>query len=163
MAQKRKSSADGAFNADELLAFLRQDELDYPAGALKFGEAALPFLKELVASSDENLAMKSAYLVGYIEGDEADKILEEAANTGSVPIRVAAAFGAKNRSSSIAESILKRSLEDSSPSVVKFALLSAKASKLEGNLKGRINQISEKFADDTIKMAASEMLKKLKK
>lgn len=163
MAQKRKSSASGVFNPEELLAFLRQDELDYPEGALKFGEAALPFLSELVASSDENLAMKAAYLVGYIEGDAADQILEKAANTGSVPIRVAAAFGAKNRKSSTAESILTRALGDSNPSVVKFALLSTKASKLEGKMKARIDQISKNFADDTIKLAATELIKKLKK
>jgi HEAT repeat protein len=162
MAQKRTSAASGEFNPDELLAFLRQDELDYPAAALKFGQAALPFLKELVASSDENLAMKAAYLVGYIEGDTADKILEEAAATGSVPIRVAAAFGAQKRSSAAAEAILNRSLEDSSPSVVKFALQAAKASKLEKTLKPQIDKISKNFLDDGIKMVASDMIKKLK-
>lgn len=162
MAQKRTSAASGGFSPDELLAFLRQDELDYPAAALKFGEAALPFLKELVASSDENLAMKAAYLVGYIQGDAADQILEEAAATGSVPIRVAAAFGAQKRSSAAAEAILKRSLDDSSPSVVKFALQSAKASKLGSVLKSRIDKISKNFLDDDIKGVAGDMMKKLK-
>lgn len=162
MAQKRTTASDGEFNPDELLAFLRQDELDYPAAALKFGAAALPFLKELIASSDENLAMKAAYLVGYIEGDAADQILEEAAATGSVPIRVAAAFGAQKRNSAAAEAILKRSLEDSSPSVVKFALQSAKASKLGSALKTKIDHISKNFLDDNIKLAASDVLKKLK-
>lgn len=160
MAQTRTST--GGFNPDELLAFLRQDELDYPAAALKFGEAALPFLKELVASTDENLAMKAAYLVGYIEGDAADQILEEAAAAGSVTIRVAAAFGAQKRKSSVAEAILQRSLEDSNPSVVKFGLLSAKASKLESKLKTKIDKISKNFLDDTVKSAAGEMMKKMK-
>jgi len=162
MAKKLKSASPGVFSPDELLAFLRQDELDYPAAALKFGEAALPFLKELVASSDENLAMKAAYLVGYIEGDAADQILEEAAATGSVPIRVAAAFGAQRRNSTAAEAILKRSLDDSSPSVVKFALQSAKVSKLGSLLKSRIDKISKNFLDDDIKGVAGDMMKKLK-
>ena len=82
MAQKRTTGTTGGFQVDDLLAFLRQDELDYPAAALKFGVDALPFLKELVVGSDENLAMKAAYLVGYIEGDAADQILEEAADNG---------------------------------------------------------------------------------
>ncbi len=162
MAQKRKSAASGEFNPDELLAFLRQDELDYPAAAQKFGEAALPFLKELVGGSDENLAMKAAYLVGYIEGDAADQILEEAAASGSVPIRVAAAYGAQKRSTGAAEAILKHSLDDSSPSVVKFALQSAKASKLGATLKSKIDRISKSFLDDDIKGVAGDMMKKLK-
>lgn len=162
MAQKRTTGTTGGFQVDDLLAFLRQDELDYPAAALKFGVDALPFLKELVVGSDENLAMKAAYLVGYIEGDAADQILEEAADKGSALIRVAAAFGAKNRKSAVAEAILKRSLDDNDPSVVKFGLLSAKASKLEKNLKTKIDKISKNFLDDSIKSVAGDMLKKLK-
>jgi hypothetical protein len=162
MAQRRKTGIQGASSTDELLAFLRQDELDYPAAALKFGEAALPFLKELVNSSDENLAIKAAYLVGYIQGDQADLILENAATFGSAPIRVAAAFGAQKRNSAVAEAILKHSLDDSDPSVVKFGLLSAKATKLENTLKTRIDKISKNFLDDNIKSVAGEMMKKMK-
>lgn len=160
MAQKRTIA--GGSSTDELLAFLRQDELDYPAAALKFGKDSLSFLKELVESSDENLATKAAYLVGYIEGEEADKILEGAASTGTAPVRVAAAFGAQKRNSPVAEKILQRSLEDNDPSVVKFALLSAKVKKLENNLKSKIDRISKNFLDDTIKAAAGEIIKKIK-
>jgi HEAT repeat protein len=159
MAQKRTIASS---SSDELLAFLRQDELDYPAAALKFGKESLPFLKELIASSDENIATKAAYLVGYMEDDEADKILEEAAFKGSAPIRVAAAFGAQKRKSAVAEAILQRSLEDNDPSVVKFALLSAKATNLEKNLKPKIDKISKNFLDENIKAVAGEMLKKIK-
>lgn len=162
MAQRRTTGTQGVSATDELLAFLRQDELDYPAAALKFGEAALPFLKELVISSDENLAIKAAYLVGYIQGDQADQILESAASFGSAPIRVAAAFGAQKRSSAGAEAILKHSLEDNDPSVVKFGLISAKASKLENKLKTRIDKISKSFLDESIKSVAGEMMKKMK-
>lgn len=162
MATKRTTAASGGFNLDELLAFLRQDELDYPAAALKFGEDALPFLKDLVGGSDENLAMKAAYLVGYIQGEAADQILEEAAATGSVTLRVAAAFGAQKRGSAAAEKILKRSLEDSSPSVVKFALQSVQASKLGAALKSRIDSISKNFLDDDVKAVAGDMIKKMK-
>lgn len=163
MAQRRTlESNHGASSTNELLAFLRQDELDYPEAALKFGEDALPFLKELVASSDENLAIKAAYLVGFIQGDEADKILESAATVGSAPIRVAAAFGAQKRNAASAESILKHSLDDADPSVVKFGLISTKAKKLEANLKTRIDKISKNFLDESIKSVAGEMMKKMK-
>jgi hypothetical protein len=163
MAQRRTTGSNhGASSTNELLAFLRQDELDYPAAALKFGEDSLPFLRELVTSSDENLAMKAAYLVGFIQGDEADKILENAANFGSAPIRVAAAFGAQKRNSAGAQAILNHSLEDKDPAVVKFGLLAAKASKLESNLKAKIDKISKNFMDETIKSVAGEMMKKMK-
>lgn len=159
MAQKRTTAGS---SSDDLLAFLRQDELDYPAAALRFGKDSLPFLKELVGSSDENLATKAAYLVGFIQDEEADKILEDAAMRGAAPIRVAAAFGAQKRKSAVAEAILQRSLDDNDPSVVKFALQSAKATKLDKILKSKIDKISKSFLDDNIKSVAGEMLKKIK-
>lgn len=158
---KSRTTAKTISPNEELLAFLRQDELDYPAAALKFGKEALPFLKDLVNSSDENLATKAAYLVGYIDGDSADQILIDAASK-SAPIRVAAAFGAQSRKSAVAESILKKSLEDADPSVVKFALQSAKKAKLEKVLQPRIEKISKNFLDDGIKSMASDLLKKIK-
>ena len=59
----------------DLIDFLRQDELDYPGGAAKFGSAALPLLQEIIKSDDENLATKAAYLAGYIKDDSTDQIL----------------------------------------------------------------------------------------
>ncbi|MDX5338735.1 MAG: hypothetical protein LPK25_06900 [Cyclobacteriaceae bacterium] len=159
---KSRTTAKALSPNEELLAFLRQDELDYPAAALKFGKESLPFLKELINSSDENLAVKAAYLVGYIDDDSGDQILEEAATKGSAPIRVAAAFGAQSRKSAGAEAILKKSLEDSDPSVIKFALSSAKKAKLEKTLQPKIEKISKNFLDEGIKSVASEMLKKIK-
>ncbi|PZV78043.1 hypothetical protein CLV31_11819 [Algoriphagus aquaeductus] len=162
MARKRLIDAQGNPSAEALLAFLRQDELDYSAAALDFGKEALPFLKDLIASSDENLSTKAAYLVGYIEDDEADKILTDLAAMGSAPLRVAAAFGAQKRKSAVAESILQRSLDDQDPSVIKFALKSVQASKLEKNLKSKIDKISKNFVDEQIKTSAGEILKKIK-
>ena len=158
---KTRTSAKALSPNEEILAFLRQDELDYPEGALKFGKDALPFLKDLVDSSDENLATKAAYLVGYIDDDSADQILIDAASK-SAPLRVAAAFGAQSRKSAVAESILKKTLEDGDPSVVKFALQSAKRAKLEKTLQPKIEKISKSFLDDGVKSIASEMLKKMK-
>ena len=39
----------------EVINFLRQDELDYPAGAARFGSAALPLLQELMKIVIETL------------------------------------------------------------------------------------------------------------
>lgn len=161
MAQSR-STASKAFEIQDLLYFLRQDELDYPAGASKFGKAAIPILSDLVEGSDENLAIKAAYLLGYIDDKAADPILEKAASEGIAPVRIAAAFGAQKKSAAVAEKILQRSLEDSDASVVKFALRSATAMKLGKNLQPKIDKISKTFFDEEVKSAAMDVMKKLK-
>lgn len=160
MAQAKKKTSE--FDPQELLAFLRQDELDYPAGAKKFGEAALPLLAELIEGNDENLSIKAAYLVGYISGTGADEILKAAADRGIAPVRIAAAYGAQKREPKIAEAILQRSLDDNDPSVVKFAMRSASALKMEKNFKSKIDHISKTFLNDSIKSDALELMKKMK-
>lgn len=161
MAQARSTAAK-AFEIQDLLSFLRQDELDYPAGAAKFGKAAIPILGELVEGSDENLAIKAAYLLGYIDDEAANPILEKAASQGIAPVRIAAAFGAQKKSAAVAEKILQRSLEDTDASVVKFALRSATAMKLGKNLQPKIDKISKTFFDEEVKSAALDVLKKIK-
>jgi len=160
MAQAKKKTSE--FDPQELLAFLRQDELDYPAGAKKFGEAALPLLAELIEGNDENLSIKAAYLVGYISGTGADEILKTAADRGIAPVRIAAAYGAQKREPKIAESILERSFEDNDPSVVKYAMRSASALKMEKNFKSKIDHISKTFLNDSIKEEALNLMKKIK-
>ncbi|TXE14448.1 HEAT repeat domain-containing protein [Algoriphagus aquimarinus] len=162
MAKSNSNTAVQDFDAQELLAFLRQDELDYPAGAKKFGKTALPFLAELVQGADENLSIKAAYLVGYIDDEAGNDILEMAAEKGSAPVRIAAAFSAQKRSAKAAEAILNKSLDDSDPSVVKFALRSASAMKMENIFKTKIDKISKTFHNDEIKMNALNVMKKLK-
>lgn len=160
MAQAKKKTSE--FNPQDLLDFLRQDELDYPAGAKKFGEAALPLLAELIEGNDENLSIKAAYLVGYISGTGADEILKTAADRGIAPVRIAAAYGAQKREPKIAESILERSFEDSDPSVVKYAMRSAAALKMEKTFKSKIDHISKTFLNDSIKEQALNIMKKIK-
>ena len=162
MAKSNTNTAGQDFDAQELLAFLRQDELDYPAGAKKFGKEALPFLSELVQGSDENLSIKAAYLVGYIDDDAGNDILQMAAEKGSAPVRIAAAFGAQKRGAKSAEAILSKSLDDSDPSVVKFALRAATAMKMEKTFKTKIDKISKSFHQDEIKLDALNMMKKMK-
>ncbi|MBN3520778.1 HEAT repeat domain-containing protein [Algoriphagus lutimaris] len=162
MAQSRKKAASKGFDPEELLNFLRQDELDYPAGAKKFGKDALPLLSDLIEGSDENLSMKAAYLVGYIDDDRVGDILKNAAEKGSSTIRIAAAFGAQKRPPEVAEAILSKSLEDNNPSVVKFAMRSVSSMKLGKNLKSKIDHISKHFLDEDIKKSAKDMMKKIK-
>lgn len=162
MAKSNGNTTVQDFDAQELLAFLRQDELDYPAGAKKFGSAALPFLAELIQGNDENLSIKAAYLVGYIDDESGSDILEMAADKGSAPVRIAAAFGAQKRSPQAAEAILNKSLEDNDPSVVKFALRSASALKMESKFRTKIDKISKSFLNEEVKSEALNVIKKMK-
>jgi HEAT repeat protein len=162
MAQSKKPTAESAFDAQSLLSFLKEDELDYPGGAIKFGKAALPFLSQLVVGSDENLASKAAYLAGYIDDEGSADVLQTAAEKGSVVVRTAAAFGAQRMSSAKGQKILEKSLDDNDPSVIKFALKSASSLKVEKNLKSKIDRISKDFANSEVKSAALDMMKKMK-
>ena len=159
MATVKKDS--GVLNQD-IVAFLRQDELDYPGGAAKFGKAALPFLTELINSNDENLATKAAYLAGYIDDDSVNDILQMAAGNNFTTVRIAAAFGAKQMDAKNGQALLDKLLDDSDPGVIKYTIKSAVALNVAKNLKTKINKISKDFADDNIKSMAGNLLKKMK-
>lgn len=147
---------------DEIIAFLRQDELDYPAAAAKFGKAALPFLSELINTSDENLATKAAYLAGFIGDGSVKDILQKAAASSLTTVRVAAAYGAQRLDAAAGQAVLDKSLEDSDPGVIKHAMKSAVALNVAKNLRSKIDKISQGFADEHVKSLAGELISKMK-
>lgn len=153
---------DKAINNQDLIAFLRQDELDYPGGAAKFGKAALPFLSELIDSNDENLATKAAYLAGYISDGSVKDILQKATANNFATVRLAAAFGAQRLSGVNGQKVLDKSLDDSDPGVLKHAMKSAVTLNVAKNLKTKISKISKDFADDNVKTAATNIMKGMK-
>lgn len=153
---------DSVLTNQDIVAFLRQDELDYPAGAAKFGKAALPFLSELIDSTDENLATKAAYLAGYIKDSSVKNILHKAAGNNFTTVRIAAAFGAQRMDAKSGQAILDKSMDDSDPSVLKHAMKSADILNVAKNLKVKISKISKNFSDDNIKSAASDLISKMK-
>lgn len=120
---KATSTSDYNFK-EEILSFLRQDELDYPAAAAKFGARALPFLNELINGSDEMLATKAAYLAGYISAPATKEILQNAAANKFTTVRIAAAYGANMQDAGTAKAILSKSLKDGDHGVVKVAIRS---------------------------------------
>lgn len=144
----------------ELIDFLRQDELDYPGGATKFGPAALPLLQEIIKSNDENLATKAAYLAGYIKDDSTDHILSEAADNKFATVRIAAAFGAKKlKSGPAASAILKKILDDNDAGVLKMGLKTVQDLKMTDQFKVRIKKISSAHQDEVIRLSAQKMIK----
>lgn len=144
----------------ELIDFLRQDELDYPGAAAKFGPAVLPLLQEIIKSDDENLATKAAYLAGYIKGDSTDQILTAAADNKFATVRIAAAFGAKKlKAGPAASAILKKILDDNDAGVLKMGLKSVQDLKMADQFKTRIQKISTAHQDEMIRLSAQKLIK----
>ncbi len=144
----------------EVIQFLRQDELDYPAGAAKFGAEALPLLKELINGSDEDLAVKAAYLAGYINDTSVKDVIADAASNKFTAVRIAAAFSAQKLKAADATAVLEKVLEDNDPGVLKIAMRSAQSMNLAKNLKTQISKIAKVQTDEAIKALAADLSKK---
>ncbi len=146
----------------EIIDFLRQDELDYPSAAAKFGKAAIPFIKELINSNDENLATKATYLIGYIGDSSLKDTLVSAASHKFTTVRIAAAFGAQHLGANAGQAVLDKALEDNDAGVVKLAMNSATKLNVVKNFKIKIDKIAKNFADDNIKLLAKNLILKMK-
>ncbi len=145
---------------EELIMFLRQDELDYPGAAAKFGAAVLPLLTELINSDDENLAVKAAYLAGYIKDSAAIDVINKAASNKFSAVRVAAAFGAQQLKTADATAVLEQSLADNDPGVLKVAMRSVSNMNLAKSFKTQLSKIAKVHSDDLIKNLATDLGKK---
>lgn len=143
----------------ELINFLRQDELDYPAGAAKFGPPSLPLLQELMKSNDENLATKAAYLAGFISDKSVPDILAEAAVNKFATVRVAAAFGAKKLTPASASVVLKKIMDDNDSGVLKMGIRAVQDLKIADQFKVRLKKISTAHQDDIIRKSAGKLIK----
>jgi HEAT repeat protein len=144
----------------ELINFLRQDELDYPAGAAKFGSSVLPLLQELIKSNDENLATKAAYLAGFIKDDSTESILTEAAGNKFATVRIAAAFGAKKLKPASASLVLKKIMDDNDAGVLKMGMKAVQDLKIADQFKTRLKKISTAHQDDIIRQSAGKLINK---
>ncbi|TCD10351.1 HEAT repeat domain-containing protein [Pedobacter frigidisoli] len=147
---------------EQVIAFLRQDELDYPGGAAKFGPAVLPLLKALIDGNDENLAIKAAYLAGYIKHDSVKDIITDAASNKFTAVRVAAAYGSQKLSATDASKVLEKSLVDTDPGVLKVAIRSVESLNIAKNFKTQLGNIGKAQLDLSVKGFANDLIKKIK-
>lgn len=96
---------------EEIRRELDKDELNYRALSLQFGEAAMPYLKSLVAEDQPRLAPKAAFLAGVIGGESSHEVVALAARSRHDVVRVAAASALArlpaSRAVEIAETLLK--------------------------------------------------------
>lgn len=143
---------------EEILAFLRQDELDYPGAAQKFGAGAVPFLQEITEGSDENLATKAAYLLGYISDESAKTALVAAAGNKFSTVRIAAAYGAANQDADTAKAILGSLLSDYDHGVVKVTMRSIGEKKLGKSLSKELKAVQKSLPAE-LKAQAQRMMK----
>lgn len=142
---------------EEILHFLRQEEMDYPAAAKKFGAAALPFLNELINGNDEKLARNAAYLAGYIGSPKSKAVLENAATNKFTTVRIAAAYGAASQDATAAKSILSKSLNDDDHGVIKVAMRSIGEKGLQKSFTKEIQAVQKKSLPTEIKNQAKSL------
>lgn len=144
--------------ANQVIAFLRQEETNYPEAA-KLGAAALPVLRDIIKGTDEMLASKATHLVSMISSKETADILRSAAKHSSAIVRVAAAAGAGRLKADEASSILDLTIDDNDVGVSKLTLKSIKSLSLGKKFEAKLKAISSRTPDSTLKALATDALK----
>ena len=109
-----------AITMKQVTAHLSKDEPDYRKAAM-LGPAALPFLAQLVTGEDRSLAAKATYLVAFIDAEESASVMESAARSSDVILRVAAA-GALRYLTHPSPALVNKLLMDGDSGVRKWAL-----------------------------------------
>lgn len=127
---------------DEIRAWLDPDEIDYPAAAAALGQRAVPRLQELAGGTDNLLATKAIYLASLIGGDNAHRLVADAARQTDPVRRVAAASGLRNLTEDAALPLVGEFLADADPGVRKVALASA-ASFDSAEMRAQIRRAAE--------------------
>lgn len=120
-----------AVTMEDVRAALDPEEPDYPEAA-KLGAAALPHLEVLVSSADPMLASKATYLASLIRGAKSAEIVETAARSDDVTVRVAAAAAASNLAPAGASAVLTELVGDADPGVRKVARASVPSKPAAG-------------------------------
>jgi HEAT repeat protein len=143
--------------ADQVLAYLRQEETDYQAAA-KLGPPALPVLRDIIKGTDEMLASKATFLVSMISSDETADIIKTAARHSSPLVRVAAASSAGKLKAEDAGAVLDLIMEDNDVGVSKLALRSIKSLHLGKRFETKLKAMSTHSPDSTLKSLAADAL-----
>ena len=141
---------------DVVRSLLAPDEPDYQK-AKEIGEAALPFLAELVESEDKMVASKAASLAGMIGGHRAADVLERAARHPTVAVRAAAAHGAPNLPQGDAERLLLRMIDDKEPSVSHRAVIAARRVPT-ASMRQKLEAVRAGHAAEFVRNAARDSL-----
>jgi HEAT repeat protein len=144
---------------EQVRAELDPDEPDYERAAA-LGSEALPYLRQLVRSSDPMLASKATYLAGRIAADESPEVVRDAARSEQPVLRVAAAAAARELPGQAGDGILVDLLADDDRGVRRVALKSV-GPEPSGDLRARVEELSDADRDPGIREASAAVLRRL--
>jgi HEAT repeat protein len=145
---------------NDVRARLDPDEVDY-LEARKLGPEAIPFLMELVQGEDLGLASKAACLASMIASDQSRAVLEAAAKSKEIVVRVAAAAGIRHLSEVDAEKVANLLINDSDAGVRKVVLKSVADFK-SPNIVTMVRKLAEKDPEPFVRDLAASTAKKMK-
>jgi len=144
---------------EQVRAVLDSEEPNYVQGA-QLGLDALPYLESLVTGADPMLASKATYLASLIRGEQSVRILQEAARSESLVVRVAAAGAVRNLDESVASDILFSLVDDQNIGVRKVALESVPAN-VTPSLRDKIQDLTQTESNVEIRNLSGEVLDRL--
>ena len=145
---------------EQVKAALDPEEPAYNKAATALGTEALPHLARLIAGDHPMLASKAAYLAGLIGTDEAVEVLQRAARSGDVRVRIAAAASAEKLPAAAASDVLVNLVDDGDAGVQKVAL-KAVPDTASAALKARVEGLSAARTDTPTRSLAREVLGRL--
>jgi len=148
-----------AVTMQDVRSVLDPEEPDYEFAAL-LGPEALPHLETLVREGDPMLASKAAYLAGLLDDERSADVVNQASQSDSAAVRVAAAAAARHLSGSGASDVLISLLADSDPGVRTVALKSVPDSAT-GDLRALVEDINASEGDDAVRELSSQVLRRL--
>ena len=149
-----------AVTFDQVKAALDPEEPAYNKAAAALGAEALPHLAKIIASDHSMLASKAAYLAGIIGTDKAVDVIQRAARSGDVTVRIAAAAAAGKLNADSASDVLINLIDDGDVGVQKVALRSVPDTSSPA-LRARVANLSAGKADSAIRSLSREVLGRL--
>lgn len=106
----------------QVLDKLNPDEPNYSEAA-KLGPDALPYIEQIIKTADPMLASKAAYLASLVQDKERSEcVLEAAAKSPYVIVRLAVVNGVENLSPDMANKLLNMLISDPDNTVRNTAL-----------------------------------------
>lgn len=149
-----------AITPEQVQMALEAEEPDYQTIADELGPQALPHLERLIVGPGPMLASKAAYLAGVIGTEQSIPVIERAARSGDVRVRVAAATTARNLPPETASAILFTMIDDADIGVRK-AVLKSVPNAASGELKSRVRALSTSRTNSALRDLAREILGRL--
>jgi murein L,D-transpeptidase YcbB/YkuD len=142
-----------AVTLDQVRRILSSDEPDYRSAA-RLGPAVLPHLQTLVRGRDPGVASRAAVLAGRIDHDASVAVLQTAASSPLVHVRLAAAAAARRLARPAASSVLAALLNDSDAGVRKVAVRSA-TTRANPALLAKVAMIAQRDPTPMVRAAAA--------